>query len=63
MIDNSITFVIQKAQNGDNDAMMELIRFLQPILVKRSTINGRRDDDLMQHLIVCAINATKDFRF
>ena len=53
---------IRKAQLGDSDATMKLLRLLSPLLVRYSIVNDEHDEDLMQYLIVRFLGATKNFK-
>jgi hypothetical protein len=60
MIDTEKT--IRRAQLGDTDATLDLLRLLRPLLIRHSTVNNKYDEDLMQYLVVRFLSATKSFK-
>ena len=52
-----------KAQNGDMDAMNELLEMYRLLLIKNSLIDGVVDEDLYQELCHNFITAVYKFKF
>jgi len=54
--------VLSLAQSGDSEAMLIVLKKIDPLLRKNSMIFQQFDEDLYQDLIVQAINAIMVFR-
>ena len=54
---------IKKAQQGDGEALRELIEMFQPLVIKNSIINGRFDEDCFQELSIKLIKCIRNFEF
>lgn len=55
--------LITAAQNGNNDAMTELLEIYMPLIDKHSRINGVIDEDLRQEILMQVINNIGKFQF
>lgn len=51
------------AQNGDTDAMNELLEMYRLLLIKNSLVDGVVDEDLYQELCYKFVTAVYKFKF
>jgi len=54
--------MLDAAQRGDTEAMMNLLRMFRPLLVQYSMINRRFNEDLMQSLVLKFMMAVRAFK-
>lgn len=54
--------MLDAAQRGDTEAMMNLLRMFRPLLVQYSMINRRFNEDLMQSLVLKFMIAVRAFK-
>lgn len=50
-----------KAKRGENNAQEELLKMYQPLLLKKSIVNGVFDEDLYQELCIRFIQCIDKF--
>lgn len=48
-------------QEGNADAMLDLLTMFRPLLIHYSLINGRFSEDLMQYLVLRFMMAVRSF--
>ena len=54
---------LRRAQAGDEDAMLELLRIYRPLLRRYSSVEHHFSEDLMQVLTLKFMTAVRSFRF
>ncbi|MDD2981162.1 MAG: helix-turn-helix domain-containing protein [Hespellia sp.] len=53
--------IIWKAQEGDESAIMEIVEMYRPLLIKKSIVEGRFDEDLYQELMGALLFCIRNF--
>lgn len=51
-----------RAQQDDQDAVMQILNMYRPLLIKNSLINGVFDEDLYQELVIEVLKCIRYFR-
>ena len=61
---NNVCFeeVLQKAINGDTDAISEIIKMYMPLINKHSTRNREIDEDLRQYIIIHIVKSITKYK-
>lgn len=54
--------VLALAQNGDSEAILMILKKIEPMLKKNSIVFQQFDEDLYQELVMRAINAILAFK-
>lgn len=54
--------VLALAQNGDSEAILMILKKIEPMLKKNSIVFQQFDEDLYQELVMRAINAIMAFK-
>lgn len=49
-VSNDFDSLLKKAIGGDQLALRKILQLYQPLIAKASTINGFRDEDLIQRI-------------
>ena len=53
--------LIRRAQKGEHEATMEIVRIFTPLVKKHSRVNGFYSEDCMQDIMVCVLSAIRSF--
>ena len=53
--------LLRKAQEGSLEATEQLLKTYMPMIEKYARLDGKTDEDLRQHLIVCFLLALRKF--
>ena len=61
---NNVCFeeVLQKAINGDTDAISEIIKMYMPLINKHSIRNREIDEDLRQYIIIHIVKSIPKYK-
>ncbi|MGN0482742.1 MAG: helix-turn-helix domain-containing protein [Lachnospiraceae bacterium] len=54
--------VLLRAQMGDQEAILQILKMFRPLLIKNSLINGRFDEDLYQELSIEVLKGIRNYR-
>lgn len=54
--------LLERAKDGNSEAMMEIIEMYKPLLIKNALVNGRFDEDLYQELVSTLIVCVQRFQ-
>ena len=54
--------LLRKAQEGSLEATEQLLKTYMPMIEKYARLDGKTDEDLRQHLIVCFLLALRKFK-
>lgn len=54
--------VLERATQGDAEAIKELYKQYQPMLKKKSILNGKFDEDLYQTLSIAFLTAVSKYK-
>lgn len=54
--------VLLRAQMGDQEAILQILKMFRPLLIKNSLINGRFDEDLYQELRIEVLKGIRNYR-
>lgn len=54
--------VLFRAQMGDQEAILQILKMFRPLLIKNSLINGRFDEDLYQELSIEVLKGIRNYR-
>lgn len=58
---NNFIRLLQQAQSGDQDAVLDLISLYQELIRKFSFVNGAFDEDLNQMLVQTVLDSIQKF--
>lgn len=61
MSDKDFVFLLEKAIEGDNQSIYEIIKMFENLIFKYSFINGKFDEDCNQYLKTQAIIIIKKY--
>lgn len=53
--------LLQCAQSGDRQAIMQILQLYRPLLIKNSVVRGQLDEDLYQELCLVVLKCIKGF--
>ena len=54
--------LLLQAQEGNADAVLEILEIYKPLLIKNAIVNGRFDEDLYQELVSELLQCIQRFR-
>ncbi|HIQ83832.1 MAG TPA: helix-turn-helix domain-containing protein [Candidatus Pullichristensenella stercorigallinarum] len=55
------SILLKRAQEGSPEATEQLLKTYMPMIEKYARLDGKTDEDLRQHLIVCFLLALRKF--
>ena len=58
---NEFREILVRAQAGDNEAMTDILEMYLPLINKHSFVNGKRDEDLRQNILLQIVKSIKKF--
>ena len=54
--------LLLQAQEGNADAVLEILEIYKPLLIKNAIVNGRFDEDLYQELVSTLLQCIQRFQ-
>ena len=54
--------ILWNAQEGDPEAILQLLGLYRPLLVKKSVLEGKFDEDLYQELVFVFLKCVRKFQ-